>query len=158
MNEPARLSPGSQVGARFARLARADTGPEMELRRELHRRGFRYRVHAAVPGLPRRRIDILFPRARLAVSVDGCFWHGCPDHWTAPKSNADWWLWKIRTNQSRDADTDHKLVALGYESLRVWEHVDPVLAANLVKRRLGARARETSGEYPTRGTRAHREK
>lgn len=101
-----------------------DTEPEMLLRRELHRRGLRYRVDAALPGLPRRRADVLFTRARVAVFVDGCFWHGCPEHNTAPTSNGAWWADKLARNIERDRETDAHLRSLGWTVLRVWEHED----------------------------------
>jgi DNA mismatch endonuclease (patch repair protein) len=103
-------------------LARKDTKPELELRRALHRRGLRYRVQLKVPGNNRRTIDIAFPRARLAVYVDGCFWHGCPEHHVLPQANSEWWTWKVERNQSRDRDTDRQLAEQGWAVLRVWEH------------------------------------
>ncbi|MFW5473148.1 very short patch repair endonuclease [Knoellia sp. CPCC 206450] len=103
-------------------LARRDTRPEMELRRALHARGYRYRVQSPVPGLPRRRIDIAFPRRKVAIFVDGCFWHGCPDHCRIPSTNREWWEWKIARTQSRDADTDRHLAGLGWTVVRAWEH------------------------------------
>lgn len=103
-------------------LARKDTKPELELRRALHRRGFRYRVQLKVPGNRRRTIDIAFPRLRLAVYVDGCFWHGCPEHHVRPRANNEWWTWKIERNQARDGDTDRHLQAAGWTVLRIWEH------------------------------------
>ncbi|MDN7121482.1 very short patch repair endonuclease [Nocardioides sp. ChNu-153] len=109
-------------------LARRDTAPELGLRRELHRRGLRYRVQVKVPGNNRRTIDTAFTRVRLAVYVDGCFWHGCPQHHHAPKGNAEWWRWKVQRNKERDRDTDRELRAAGWEILRVWEH-EPVAAA-----------------------------
>jgi len=105
------------------RQRRRDTVPELALRSLLHRRGFRYRVDAPLPGL-RRRADLLFPGARVAVFVDGCFWHGCPDHGTWPRQNAPWWREKIESNQRRDRDTDERLRANGWVVLRVWEHED----------------------------------
>ena len=116
-------------------LSRKDTQPELALRRELHRRGLRYRVQMKVPGNRRRTIDIAFPRARLAVFVDGCFWHGCPLHGTAPRSNAEWWTWKIVRNQARDKDTDSILDAAGWTVLRVWEHEPVATAADQVEAR-----------------------
>jgi DNA mismatch endonuclease (patch repair protein) len=86
-------------------LARHGTRPEVLVRQELHRLGLRYRVQMKVPGNRRRTIDIAFTRARLAVYVDGCFWHGCPEHYVQPKSNTEWWKWKIERNQARDLDT-----------------------------------------------------
>lgn len=108
-----------------------DTQPELALRRELHARGMRYRVGYPVPGNTRRSIDIAFVGARLAVFVDGCFWHGCPIHWTRPTTNADWWENKIEVNRARDADTDAILRSQGWEPLRIWEH-DVEMAADLV--------------------------
>lgn len=89
-----------------------------------------------VPGQRRRTIDIAFTRARLAVFVDGCFWHGCPEHGTAPTANADWWATKIAANKSRDDDTDRRLEAMGWRTLRVWEHVDPMVAVLVVRQAL----------------------
>lgn len=110
-----------------------DTGPEVALRRELHRRGLRYRVDASIQGLPRRRVDILFSRARVAVFIDGCFWHGCTQHRTIPRNNHDWWESKIKANRDRDNETGATLRAMGYQVLRFWEHEDVQSAANLVE-------------------------
>ena len=88
----------------------------------LHKRGLRFRVDHTIPGLPRRRVDIVFPAVRIAVFVDGCFWHGCPEHCVQPKANADWWRAKIAANRKRDSETDDALVRLGWDVIRVWEH------------------------------------
>lgn len=117
------------TSARMARQHRRDTEPELLLRRELHRLGLRYRVDHPLPGLPRRRADVLFTRARVAVFVDGCFWHGCPDHKTSPANNAAWWTTKLARNVERDRETDAHLIALGWRVLRVWEHEDMGRAA-----------------------------
>jgi DNA mismatch endonuclease (patch repair protein) len=101
---------------------RKGTGPELALRRALHGRGLRYRVNVAVPGARRRTIDIAFTRVRLAVFLDGCFWHGCPNHGTSPASNSAWWQTKIAANQRRDVDTTRLLVLGGWQVMRVWEH------------------------------------
>lgn len=119
-------------------LARRDTKPELLLRQELHRRGLRYRVQIKVPGNNRRTIDIAFTRVRLAVYVDGCFWHGCPDHYVRPRANSEWWRWKIERNQERDRDTDRQLDDAGWSVLRIWEHESPESAADLVQRAYGA--------------------
>lgn len=123
-------------------VRRRDTGPELRLRSELHRLGLRYRVDAKVPELPRHRIDVVFRRARVAVFVDGCFWHHCPVHGTTPKSNADWWATKLDGVRRRDARTDAVLSASGWEVIRVWEHEEPAVAAahiaQVVAYRLGA--------------------
>ena len=131
--EPQRVSPGGALSDKMSRLARRDTKPEMLLRRELHRRGMRFRVQLKVPGNNRRTIDIAFTRARLAVYVDGCFWHGCPIHHQPPRSNAEWWEWKIARNQTRDRDTDRELGAAGWQVLRIWEHVPVDSAADRVE-------------------------
>lgn len=105
-----------------------DTGPELALRRLLHRRGLRYRVDfAPLPGV-RRRADIVFTRAKVAVFVDGCFWHSCPEHGTTPVRNADYWVPKLQRNQDRDRETDAQLVTAGWTVVRVWEH-EPVDSA-----------------------------
>ena len=122
----------SEVVSRFMkRLRRADTGPEVALRRELHRRGVRFRLHRGdLPGRP----DIVVVRLRLAVFVDGCFWHGCPEHAVAPKANAAWWADKIATNRERDARKDRELRAIGWEPLHVWEHEDASVVAEDIAR------------------------
>jgi DNA mismatch endonuclease, patch repair protein len=100
-----------------------DTGPEVALRRLLHAAGFRYRVDAApLPGL-RRRADLVFGPARVAVFVDGCFWHGCSKHGDrATKANSDYWWAKIDGNKRRDRETDEQLASRGWLPIRVWEH------------------------------------
>ena len=81
----------------------------------------RYRVDVApVPG--RRRADLVFTRAKVAVYLDGCFWHRCPTHATIPKANRDWWVAKLENNVRRDRDTDHRLAEAGWTAVRVWEH------------------------------------
>jgi DNA mismatch endonuclease, patch repair protein len=102
-----------------------DTGPELKLRRLLHAAGFRYRVDWPIPDDRRRRIDIAFPRRKIAVFVDGCFWHRCPSHYVSPKANADFWDTKIRGNTDRDAKTTAQLTAAGWLVLRFWEHENP---------------------------------
>ena len=127
------------VAARMSRQRRRDTAPELLLRRELHRRGLRFRVDHPLPGLPRRRADLLFPRARVAVFVDGCFWHACPVHRTSPVSNAAWWAEKLRRNVNRDRATDAHLRGLGWTVLRFWEHEDMAVVADVVTRAWQAR-------------------
>lgn len=112
---------------------RRDTHAEVALRRELHARGLRYRVAYPVPGQRRRTIDVAFPRASVAVFVDGCFWHGCPEHGTRPKSNSEWWRGKLAANRARDRDTDRVLDELGWTVIRVWEHERSVAAADRVE-------------------------
>lgn len=119
-----------------------DTSPEMELRRLLHAQGWRYRVDRVLPlsGV-RRRADIAFGPAKVAVFVDGCFWHGCPEHGNpAIKSNTWYWPGKIARNRTRDADTDRRLDEIGWMSIRVWEHEDPAECADRVQHALLERA------------------
>ncbi|ARQ70021.1 very short patch repair endonuclease [Streptomyces marincola] len=110
------------VSARMSRQANRNTDPEMAVRRLLHAAGHRYRLHRPVPGMPRRTMDIAFPGRRIAVFLDGCFWHGCPQHATSPKANGEWWRRKLDRNMSRDAETTERLVAEGWQVLRFWEH------------------------------------
>jgi DNA mismatch endonuclease (patch repair protein) len=126
---------------------RRDTTPERALRSELHRRGLRYRVDLPVRAGGRTvRPDVVFPRDRVAVYVDGCFWHGCPEHATTPKANAGYWIPKLAENVDRDRRTTNALEAGGWTVLRFWEHVPAADAAATVaetlrQRRAGAAAR-----------------
>src|ERR687889_633350 len=97
--------PTPAVSARMARTRARDTAPERALRSELHRRGLRFRVDFTPLPKNRRRADVVFPRSRIAIFVDGCFWHGCPLHGTWPQRNAEFWRSKIETNKRRDAET-----------------------------------------------------
>jgi DNA mismatch endonuclease (patch repair protein) len=118
---------------RMQRQARRDTAPELALRRELWRRGVRYRVDLApVPGM-RRRADLVFTKARVAVFVDGCFWHRCPIHGTSPKANRDWWMEKLDANVRRDRDTERRLDKEGWRVVRVWEHESTKDAADRIE-------------------------
>jgi DNA mismatch endonuclease Vsr len=106
-----------------------DTGIEREIRSRLHARGLRFRVHRRLLKGSRREVDVVFPGAKVAVFVDGCFWHGCPEHGTWPRNNADFWRRKIEGNLERDRDTDARLEADGWTVVRVWEHEAPADAA-----------------------------
>jgi DNA mismatch endonuclease, patch repair protein len=118
---------------RMQRQRRRDTHPELALRRELHRLGLRYRVDRRVlPGL-RRRIDVVFGTAKVAVFVDGCFWHSCPRHATLPRANAEWWTDKLARNVERDRDSDRRLADAGWLPVHVWEHQDMVEAARRIR-------------------------
>lgn len=111
-----------------------DTAPELALRRLLHARGLRYRIDSPpLPGV-RRRADLVFGPARVAVFVDGCFWHRCPEHATEPRTNIDYWAPKLDRNVERDRETDALLTQAGWVSVRVWEHEDPAVAARRVAR------------------------
>jgi len=115
--------PTVDTSKRMAATRSKNNPRELAVRSALHRIGFRYRVHQRlIPGST-RTADIVFHRHRLAVFLDGCFWHGCPLHGTSPKSNADWWRSKIEANKARDRSTDMMLNAEGWHVLRVWEHV-----------------------------------
>lgn len=118
-------SSSSEMSRRMSAVRKRDNGPEMAVRRLLHSAGLRYRVAWPVPGQRRRTIDVAFTRARVAVYIDGCFWHGCPLHGTSPKANAAWWAEKIATNQARDADATAQLQELGWTVMRFWEHENP---------------------------------
>ena len=110
-----------------------DTKPEVQLRKELHRLGLRFRLETQIVPGTRRRVDISLPSAKVAVMVDGCFWHGCPDHGAhQPSVNQWYWPAKIATNRARDADTDSRLRANGWEVIRVWEHEHADLAAKRI--------------------------
>jgi DNA mismatch endonuclease (patch repair protein) len=122
-----------QVTARMSNHPRRDTAPEMRLRRELHRRGLRYRVDVPLPAIPRRKADLLFKRSKVAVFVDGCFWHGCPSHGRRPSNNSDWWEKKLSGNVRRDEDTNQRLRDQGWTVLRFWEHEDMTTAADVVE-------------------------
>lgn len=123
----------------MSKQRRRDTRPEVELRRALHRMGYRFRVNYPVPGLPRRTIDIAFTKQRVALFVDGCFWHACPEHATWPKVNSGWWRQKLEKNKQRDAETEESLTDAGWTVVRVWEHADVQEAMAAVLRMLPAR-------------------
>ncbi len=91
--------------------------------------GLRYRIHRRPLPQLRRQADIVFTRARVAVFVDGCFWHGCPDHGTSPKVNGEWWAAKLEVNRKRDLDTNAQLAEAGWTTVRVWEHEEATAAA-----------------------------
>lgn len=132
-------SPGaSSRSANMKSIGRRDTGPELALRSELHGRGFRFRVDypVSVPGGRQLRPDIVFSRQRLAVFVDGCFWHGCARHSATPAKNAGYWGPKIARNIERDGEHNARLEAAGWTVIRVWEHDDPHEAADMVAARL----------------------
>ena len=130
------------VRDRMSTQATRDTGPEMALRRELHGRGLRYRVNRRPDPTVRCTADIVFSRAKVAVFVDGCFWHRCPEHGTLPKANAQWWVAKLEGNAERDRRTDAELTRRGWLVLRFWEHTPTETAADEVESALSRRAHE----------------
>lgn len=126
------------ISARMSVARRRDTLPEVAVRGVLLARGLRFRVDYPIPGQRRRTIDIAFTRRRVAVFVDGCFWHGCPEHGTRPQKNSAWWQAKLAANRARDADSDAILRDLGWSVLRVWEHESPELAAARIAEHVAA--------------------
>jgi len=125
----------------MARVRQADTAPELKLRSKLHRIGLRFRKNRRPIGSLRRSADVVFTRGKVAVFVDGCFWHGCSKHFSLPKSNADWWERKIRQNIERDRETDRLLGMAGWVVVRVWEHEDLARAAERIRDLVLARRR-----------------
>ena len=142
-------SSGTEVSRRMSAIARRDNDRERALRSALHTRGLRYRVTYGVPGRPRRTIDIAFTRVKVAVFLDGCFWHGCPEHGTRPRANKGWWVDKLDANCGRDADTTAHLEAIGWRVLRIWEHVPLEEAVLMVLGVLGESRRESEPVRPT---------
>ena len=107
-----------------------DTTLELRVRSALHRSGLRFRKNRPpIEGL-RCNADVVFPRERVAVFIDGCFWHSCPEHKTAPRTNADWWRSKLTANQERDVANTRSLEGAGWTVVRVWEHeaIDDIVA------------------------------
>ncbi|RCG23758.1 very short patch repair endonuclease [Streptomyces diacarni] len=129
----------------MSRQARQDTSPEVAVRKLLHAHGRRYRLHRPVPGMSRRTIDIAFPGPRVAVFVDGCFWHSCPQHATSPKANSSWWQQKLARNAQRDQETTRHLEGLGWQVLRFWEHEAPEEVAEKIARAVDVRSRPRKG-------------
>jgi DNA mismatch endonuclease, patch repair protein len=128
LKKPQASSPA--VRRFMSSLRTVGTEPEWALRRELHRRGLRYRVNVrTLPGCP----DIALTRARIAIFVDGCFWHGCPKHAVAPKSNAEWWRSKLEANVVRDRRNDATLREAGWIVVRAWEHDSKNAVADVIE-------------------------
>ena len=112
-----RLTPAER-SCLMSRIRSKETSPEMLFRKALWTAGLRYRLKTKLPGKP----DLVFPSAKVAVFVDGCFWHGCPHHGKVPKSNQGFWVKKFTRNIARDLATNAALSALGWLALRFWEH------------------------------------
>jgi DNA mismatch endonuclease (patch repair protein) len=111
-----------------------DTVPELAVRRLIHRAGLRYSIDSMPVAKIRRRADIVFTVRKIAVFIDGCFWHGCPEHFVAPKSHVEYWDAKINRNCARDRATDESLKAAGWHVLRYWSHEDPTsVAADIIQ-------------------------
>lgn len=121
------------------------TRPELDLRSELHRRGLRFRVSIRPVPTIRRRADIVFSRRLIAVFMDGCFWHACPQHFRPPATNSSYWSAKITGNHARDRNTDASLASAGWTVVRVWEHEAVLAAADKVAAILSATERGKGG-------------
>lgn len=122
-----------------------DTKPELAVRRAAHALGLRYRTSARPLQNVRRTADMVFVREKVAVYIDGCFWHGCPHHYVASKTNASFWDAKIHTTRQRDTETDQLLRQAGWTPIRIWEHDDPQTAAETIRRVIEERRRELAG-------------
>ena len=122
-----------------------DTKPEMAVRSAVHRRGIRFRVSARPQREFPRTADLVLRKSRIAVFVDGCYWHGCPDHRTQPATNVEYWANKIARNIERDGETTDYLEQAGWTVLRFWEHEDPETVADCVQNSVRAALAEESG-------------
>ncbi|WP_370936128.1 very short patch repair endonuclease [Amycolatopsis sp. cg13] len=127
------------VSSRMSKIRSRDTKPELRLRAALHRRGLRYRIGVRPVGSVRRTADIVFGPSRVAVMVDGCFWHGCPEHHRPSSRNSGWWKDKIEGNIRRDRETDKTLGEAGWLVIRVWEHESAHEAAERIAEVVGQR-------------------
>lgn len=135
---PAASSPAVRDRMRAQRTR--DTAPELALRGALRARGvLGYRVDHRLPAARNRRADVAYTAARVAVYVDGCFWHGCADHSRPTRAHTDWWRTKIGRNRERDRETDALLAGAGWEVVRCWEHDDMGFVADLVADLVGRR-------------------
>ena len=112
---------------------RRDTAPELAIRRLVHAAGLRYRVDARPLPTARHTADMIFTRARVAVFIDGCFWHGCADHYRPPASNSTYWAGKVTRNRERDRLANEALMAAGWTVVRIWEHEAPESAARRIE-------------------------
>ena len=122
IRDPPPMAKDAATRLRMTRTRQRDNAFELLLRSALHGLGLRFRLHQRILVGSTRTADIVFSRARLAIFLDGCFWHGCPVHASWPKTNANWWRNKIEANRRRDRDTDERLTADGWLVLRIWEH------------------------------------
>ena len=103
----------------MSRIRGRDSGPERKVRELLSRMGYSFSEYDRVKGI---RIDIAIPRLKIAIMVDGCFWHGCPKCYREPKSNVDYWVTKIKRNRQRDRFQKASLADEGWKVVRIWEH------------------------------------
>ncbi|MCU1325403.1 MAG: Fis family transcriptional regulator [Bryobacterales bacterium] len=139
-----RMDVDPKISSRMARIRSRDTKPEVLLRRALRELGLGYRINLRPVPTLRRTGDIVFLRAKVVVMVDGCFWHGCPQHYRPARRNSVFWDQKIAGNIARDVETSRELLARGWLVVRVWEHEEPRDAArniaDLVASRRAVRA------------------
>ncbi|MCT1515623.1 very short patch repair endonuclease [Dietzia cercidiphylli] len=111
---------------------RKDTKCELAVRRQLHRSGVRFRVDFRPLPDQLFRVDVGWKGRKVAVFIDGCFWHGCPEHGSLPKSNSNWWAAKLDGNRARDRRADSALRTAGWTVLRFWEHENPESVAKVI--------------------------
>ncbi len=135
----------ARVRERMEAQPRRDTKCEMAVRSAVHRLGLRFRVHQRPEADLRREADLVFRREKVVVFVDGCFWHGCPEHHHTPTTHYDWWDTKVDKNRARDEQTDRVLRQRGWVVVRVWEHEDPAEAAERVQHAVLQRRHEREG-------------
>ena len=128
------------VRRRMRNTPRRDTPFELAVRRRVHARGLRYRVDRTVAAGSRVRPDLSFAGPRIAVFLDGCFWHSCPEHRTTPRTNRAWWTRKLDANRERDRRRRRELEAAGWTVLRFWEHEDPGAVAAEIEHAVRAQA------------------
>lgn len=126
---------------RLARQPQRDTSPELKLRSALHRLGFRFRLHKRLIVGKNFKVDIVLPRYRIAILVDGCFWHSCPQHGTIPRTRSRWWKHKLSENRKRDALHVISLQECNWTVVRIWEHEDSQLAARKIAELIGRSSR-----------------
>ena len=149
VTEPRALS--FEIRRRMQTTRQTQTGPELAIRSALDGSGLQYETdRRAIPSL-RCRPDIMFSEYRLAIFVDGCFWHSCPVHGTMPKHNAEWWREKLAANRRRDDEAVRALRDHGWQVLRFWEHDDPVTAAETVLVAIAGRETVVPGRHPASG-------
>lgn len=156
-NRPPASSPS--VRSRMSTQRRRDTAPEQQVRKCLHARGVRFRTDVKLEPTLRTRADIAWRGLKFAVFIDGCFWHGCPEHATRPTANAEWWAKKLDANAARDRRTDSALTSRGWTVRRYWEHEPPDGVANDIERvltRLRHRSNEPAESGHTRPARLRR--
>ena len=140
--QPHPAASSAAVRRRMQLQRRRDTQCELKVRSLLHRSGLRYRVDERPLRNIRRRADLVFRRAKVAVFIDGCFWHGCPQHRQSPKTNTGWWTAKIRANTRRDVETDVLLAEHEWKVVRGWEHDSPGILADRIRAAVLTRTRK----------------